>query len=96
MCPAIFFPFHTFPGSWQAPVDPWIRWDLEAPCEALPPANPCRFMTPWNPFPMVVPRTSTSCPGTKWAAWIGVPTGSSASGETRNSATRRLMPSPAA
>ena len=43
------------------------------------PAKPKRFMTPWKPLPMVVPTTSTNWPGTKCAAVMLVPIGSSAS-----------------
>mmetsp|Transcript_25180 Transcript_25180/g.59947 ORF Transcript_25180/g.59947 Transcript_25180/m.59947 type:complete len:229 (+) Transcript_25180:267-953(+) len=90
MRPGIFFPFSTRPGSWQAPVEPRARWAREVPCEAGPPPNPCRFMAPWKPFPMVVPATSTRCPAAKCEARISVPSGSSASGLTGNSCSTRL------
>lgn len=39
----------------------------------------------WNPFPLVIPVTSTYCPGTKWRTPISAPTGRSASSVTGNS-----------
>ena len=95
MRPGIFLPLNTLPGSWHAPVDPAARCASELPCDAGCPANPQRFITPWKPLPMLVPVTSTYCPATKWLARSSVPTGISASGVTRNSASRRLIGTPA-
>ena len=72
-----------------------MRCASEAPWDAFPPAKLCRFMTPAKPFPRVMARTSTSCPGTKCAADSCVPIGSIASGVTRNSLITRFGPSPA-
>ena len=55
MRPGIFLPGHTLPGSWQAPMLPPALCALLLPCDAGWPAKPQRFITPWNPLPMVVP-----------------------------------------
>lgn len=69
--------------------------DFEAPCEAGPPANPKRFMTPWKPFPIVIPATSTYCPATKCDAVILVPTGNKPSCEAnRTRHTIMMHPKP--
>ena len=96
MWPAIFLPFQTRPGSWQAPVEPRARCVADTPCVARIPLKPCRFMPPWKPLPLEMPHTSTSCPGTKCPAPMTVPTGSSAEGSTRNSMSLRLGVTPAA
>mmetsp|Transcript_15481 Transcript_15481/g.46728 ORF Transcript_15481/g.46728 Transcript_15481/m.46728 type:complete len:226 (+) Transcript_15481:2053-2730(+) len=96
MRPGMGVPFQTLPGSWHAPVDPRCLCDFEAPCEAGPPANPKRFMTPWKPFPIVIPATSTYCPATKCDAVILVPTGNKPSFDTLNSERCLLMGTPAA
>src|SRR5690606_20555491 len=59
MCPAIFLPGNTRPGSWFWPIEPGLRCALELPWVARPPPKPCRLMTPANPRPITVPRTST-------------------------------------
>ena len=51
MCPAIFLPGKTRPGSWCCPVLPPERCEMETPCDARRPLNPHLFMTPWKPFP---------------------------------------------
>lgn len=83
-------PLAPAPRTWQAPVEPAARWLSELPCEAGCPAKPHRFITPWKPLPIEVPVTSTNCPATKCEARSSWPTGSSASGVTRNSASLRL------
>ena len=62
MRPAIFLPFHTLPGSWQAPVAPGLRCALLLPCDAPCPAKPQRFIVPWNPLPMLVPAAQAALP----------------------------------
>ena len=62
MWPAIFLPLNTLPGSWHWPVEPWLRWLTDTPCDARRPPKLCRFMPPAKPLPMVVPATSTNCP----------------------------------
>mmetsp|Transcript_10943 Transcript_10943/g.24613 ORF Transcript_10943/g.24613 Transcript_10943/m.24613 type:complete len:234 (-) Transcript_10943:21-722(-) len=96
ICPGIFVPFHLFPGLWHAPVEPALRWCFELPCDAFPPAKPCRFITPCVPFPLVTPCTSTCCPGTKCPAPISNPTGSMASSLTLNSNSFLFGGTPAA
>jgi hypothetical protein len=60
MCPGIFLFLNTLPGSWQLPVEPIVRWLREFPWVASPPLKFHRFITPWKPFPLLVPHTSTS------------------------------------
>ena len=31
MCPAIFLPLNTLPGSWHWPIEPWLRWLTDTP-----------------------------------------------------------------
>mmetsp|Transcript_19773 Transcript_19773/g.42981 ORF Transcript_19773/g.42981 Transcript_19773/m.42981 type:complete len:201 (+) Transcript_19773:213-815(+) len=93
--PGIFLSLNMRPGCWQLPVLPMTRCEREFPCVALPPLKFQSFMTPWKPLPLLVPHTSTSCPGTKCRALIRVPAGSSASADTRNSPSFRLGSTPA-
>ena len=62
MCPAIFLPLNTLPGSWHWPVEPCERWLIDTPCEARSPWKLCRFMAPAKPLPIETPETSTNCP----------------------------------
>ena len=84
----------TLPGSCRMPVEPGTLCDSELPCVALPPLKFHFFITPWKPFPLLMPQTSTNWPGTKCKALIFVPSGSSASGVTVNSATFLLGVAP--
>src|ERR1044071_7553653 len=86
--PAIFLFLKVLPGSWRCPVEPWLRCETETPWVARNPLKLCRFIAPAKPLPMLVPVTSTYCPGRKCAAVISAPTSTSASSETRNSARR--------
>ena len=90
MCPAIFLPLNTRPGSWRLPVEPCERCATETPWLARSPLNPQRFMAPAKPLPMLVPHTSTNWPITKWPTVRPVPGSSSASSLTRNSASLAL------
>src|SRR5262249_30603139 len=90
ICPAIFLPLNTLPGSWRWPVEPWLRCTTETPWVARRPWKFQRFMAPWKPLPWLVPITSTICPLTKWSAVISAPTSIRFSGLTRNSASLRL------
>ena len=71
MRPAIFLPFHTLPGSWQAPVAPGLRCALLLPCDAPCPAKPQRFIVPWNPLPMLVPACRCACSAVSISAACG-------------------------
>ena len=51
---------------------------------------------PWCSSGRAAPCTSTNCPAVKWLARSSVPTGSRASGVTWNSASLRLLSTPAA
>ena len=62
MWPAIFLPLNTLPGSWHWPVEPWLRWLIDTPCDARRPPKLCRFMLPAKPLPIEVPATSTNWP----------------------------------
>ena len=46
MCPGIFLPFKTLPGSVPAPIEPTALPRSPCPCVALPPLNPQRRMPP--------------------------------------------------
>lgn len=63
--PGIFFPLKVRPGSCLPPVDPGTRWDKELPCEARPPLKFHLFMTPWKPFPLLMPQMSTNWTATQ-------------------------------
>mmetsp|Transcript_2932 Transcript_2932/g.4904 ORF Transcript_2932/g.4904 Transcript_2932/m.4904 type:complete len:212 (+) Transcript_2932:270-905(+) len=89
MRPGIFLFLKTLPGSWHIPVEPMVRWFNELPCVASPPRKFHRFMTPWKPFPLVIPFTSTNCPGTKCNDGILVPGSNKQSGVTLNSLSFR-------
>ena len=58
ICPAIFFPLKTFPGSCLCPVDPWDLCETETPCDALNPPKFHLFITPAKPLPIVFDLTS--------------------------------------
>ena len=60
ICPAIFLPLKTLPGSWFWPVDPCALWETETPCDALSPEKLCLFITPANPLPIVFDCISTN------------------------------------
>ena len=45
----------------RAPMDPGARWNID-PCVAAPPRKLWRRTTPWNPFPRLMPITSTRSP----------------------------------
>ena len=62
MWPAIFLPLNTLPGSWHWPVEPWLRWLIDTPCDARRPPKLCRFMPPAKPLPIEVPAMSTNWP----------------------------------
>ena len=62
MWPDIFLPLNTLPGSWHWPVEPWLRWLTDTPCEARRPPKLCRFIAPWKPLPIEAPATSTNWP----------------------------------
>src|SRR5690606_28084052 len=53
--PAMRWPRNTRPGVEAPPIEPGLRWLRCWPWEAPTPANPCRFMTPAKPLPLVVP-----------------------------------------
>ena len=59
MCPAIFFPLKTFPGSCLCPVDPCDLCETETPCVARKPLKLYLFITPAKPLPIVFDVTST-------------------------------------
>ena len=40
ICPAIFLPLNTLPGSWRCPVEPWLRWLTDTPWLARKPPKP--------------------------------------------------------
>jgi hypothetical protein len=61
MWPAARMPFTTREGYELAPIEPGARWNIE-PCVAAPPRKLWRFTTPWNPWPLLVPITSTYSP----------------------------------
>ena len=61
MRPAILRPGQTLPGSWQPPMEPPALCARLLPCEAGCPAKPQRFITPWKPFPIVVPACNPGC-----------------------------------
>ena len=56
------------PGVAQAPIDPGERCLRWVPWLAPRPLNPCRFMTPAVPLPLLVPTTSTVVPGSNISA----------------------------
>ena len=58
------------------------------------PRKPCRFTTPWNPLPLLVPETSTNSPSLKCSTVIVSPNLYSSSNPW-NSTTRRLATVPA-
>ena len=57
-------PLMTRDGYDEAPIEPGARWNIE-PCVASPPAKWWRFTTPWKPWPLLVPMTSTRSPWVK-------------------------------
>ena len=83
--PAIFLPLNTLPGSWHWPVEPWLLWLIETPCDARSPPKLCLFIAPAKPLPIEVAVTSTNCPSTKCEATISVPLSIIFSGDTLNS-----------
>ena len=54
-------PLITRDGYDEAPIEPGARWNIE-PCVAAPPAKWWRLTTPWKPWPLLVPMTSTRSP----------------------------------
>ena len=57
-------PFTTRDGYDDAPIDPGARWNID-PWVAAPPRKWWRLMTPWKPWPRLVPMTSTRSPALK-------------------------------
>src|SRR5699024_1017636 len=72
--PAMPSPLNTRPGVAQPPIEPGLRWLRCWPWLALTPANPCRFITPAKPLPLLVPVTSTTSPAAKRSGPTGWPT----------------------
>src|SRR5436309_4883606 len=93
--PAIRAHLNTRPGVAHAPMEPGERCLRWVPCAAPRPLNPCRFITPALPLPLLRPVTSTCCPLANTSAVTSCPSVYSDASSVRSSAMYRRGVRPA-
>jgi hypothetical protein len=75
-------------------MEPGARWNMD-PWLLAPPRKLWRRITPWNPFPLEVPMTSTRSAPWKMSTRTGSPAFTVAPSARRNSRSIRVGGTPA-